>query len=132
METNLFFTGFKSVLLICAAICFSACTPLPRTTMHVNVQSSPQLNLDAASTTSLPVRLKIYQLNDATRFNDATFRQLWKSDVQILDATLLNKKELTIAPDEVKTIKITRHHQAEYIAVVGIFRHHTEEGWKRV
>lgn len=99
------------------------------TSINLKLISSKELNTNT-SLESLPVRVKIYQLSDATAFNEATFRQLWKSDESALGKTLLDKKELTINPNENQVIKLNKQPQAEYIAIIGIFRRHDDNGWK--
>lgn len=124
MNLKLFFPLALSALLSC-------CTAIPQTSIQMRIDASKQLNVDPEQV-SLPVRLKIYQLSDVTLFNEATFRQLWKSDVNVLGSTLLDKKELTINPGDTQIIKMTRRPEAEYLAVVGIFRRHEDNDWKSV
>lgn len=126
-----FISIFKTVTIALLISMVAACASIPTTPIQVQVVASEKLNLDSTRE-SLPVRLKIYQLNDATLFNEATFRQLWKSDVAALGSTLLDKKELTVNPNEKLSFKLSRHPQADYLAVVGIFRRHEDNGWKTV
>lgn len=121
----------KIITIFLMMLMLAACTSIPSAPIQVQVVAAEQLNLDSTRE-SLPVRLKIYQLNDVTLLNEATFRQLWKSDVAVLGSTLLDKKELTINPNEKLSFKLSRHPQADYLAVVGIFRRHEDNGWKTV
>jgi type VI secretion system protein VasD len=124
MNAKRFITLAISVLLV-------SCTTMPQTPIQLEIEASKKLNEDVVYS-SLPVRIKIYQLNDATRFNEATFRQLWKSDISILGSTLLEKKELTINPGTKQIIRMQRKSRAEYIAAVGVFRHHDHNQWKSI
>lgn len=121
----------KQTFILLISLFLSACNSLPSTPLNVRVDAAENLNPDT-SLVSLPVRLKVYQLSDVTLFKEATFRQLWKSDITTLSATLKDKKELTVNPGETLSIKMPRHPQAEFIAVVGVFRQHEDNGWKTI
>lgn len=121
----------KQTLILLISFFLSACNSIPSAPLNLRVDAAERLNPDT-SLVSLPVRLKVYQLSDVTLFKEATFRQLWKSDIATLNATLKDKKELTINPGETLKFKMTRHPQAEFIAVVGVFRQHEDNGWKAI
>ncbi|WP_133131012.1 type VI secretion system lipoprotein TssJ [Legionella yabuuchiae] len=117
-------------LTLCVlSILLCSCASVMHPPIRMQVSATKQLNRDNAGQ-SLPVRIKIYQLSDPTLFREATFRQLWKQDVQVLGATLLEKKELTLNPGERESIKMIPKEQAEYLAVVGLFRHPEGQRWK--
>ena len=118
--------------LVCGllVLLLSACTPLSPS-MHLRVQAASQLNPDGENQ-ALPVRIKIYQLRDSESFQEATFRELWKSDDSVLGKSLLDKKELTINPGQTQRFKMPRHSQTDYIAVVGLFRQYQNKGWKTI
>ncbi|GGI91848.1 type VI secretion system lipoprotein TssJ [Legionella impletisoli] len=120
---------YRYLSLLVLACLFCSCSSLTHPSIRMQVSATKQLNRDNMGD-SLPVRIKIYQLNDETLFKEATFRQLWKSDVQTLGATLLEKRELTLNPGEREAIKITPKAQAEYLAVVALFRHPEGQSWK--
>ncbi|KTD23263.1 type VI secretion system lipoprotein TssJ [Legionella londiniensis] len=115
----------------CGLLFLSACNSLPKPPVQVQLTADKYLNPDP-KLVALPVRIKIYQLTDALPFKEATFRQLWKSDKACLGSSLLDKRELTLVPGEKQLIKMPRHPQAEYIAVVGIFRKHHALDWKAI
>lgn len=128
----------KMVSMIRWSLCFlmlpfvlSACVSLPKAPLNVQIKASNHLNPDA-SQRSLPVRLKLYQLKDATLFKEATFRQLWKADTNVLGDTLLEKKELTINPGETQSITMPRRQDARYLGVAGMFRKPTGHHWKEI
>lgn len=120
---------YKLILLIFFSSFLAACVKIPGTPLKLKLEASRQINLDATSQ-PLPVRIKIYQLNDATLFKEATFRSLWKSDVSVLGKTLLEKKVLTLNPGEQKTLKLPRNRQSEFLAVMAVFRRHHHNQWK--
>lgn len=122
---------FKSLILLGLIITLCACASVPQVPMQMRIDAATHLNQNPSGA-SLPVRLKLYQLNDATRFHEATFRQLWKSDARILGSSLLEKKELTINPGDVRKLKMNRNKDAVYIAVIGVFRHVDDTDWKAV
>lgn len=117
-------------ITICFLIFFlTGCASVPTTPVYLKLTAEKNLNPDI-KLSALPVRLKIYQLSDAVPFQEATFRQLWKSDVATLGSSLLDKRELTLSPGEKQLLKMPRHSQAEFIAVVAIFRKHQNLDWK--
>lgn len=123
--------NYKQAMMGFLILLLTGCASISTTPVHLKLTAAKKLNPDI-KLSSLPVRLKIYQLSDAVPFQEATFRELWKSDVATLGSSLLDKRELTLAPGEKQLLKMPRHSQAEFIAVVGIFRKHQNLDWKVV
>lgn len=121
----------KHVVLVVVGLLLISCQTIPTMPIKVNVAASSKLNPDSYSD-SLPVRVKIYQLTEPQLFNEATFRQLWKSDKAILGDTLLAKKEITVIPDEEKNYKIARIEEAQYIGILALFRKPGQSKWRVV
>lgn len=125
------FEFFRYLIYLFLCLLTTACVSTSGLPLSLRIDAAKQLNPDA-SLTSLPVRVKIYQLSDPTAFNEATFQGLWKNDVNVLGNSLIEKKEWTINPGESQHIKINRQAHAEYLAVIAIFRQHEDNGWKAV
>ena len=91
------------------------------------------LNQDDAGS-SLPVVVRVYQLKAKDKFQQATFKTLWKNDKEVLEGDLLERKEVTIHP-ETKTvldIDLDVKHGAAFIGVMGLFRKPDVDGWKQL
>jgi len=91
------------------------------------------LNQDDSGS-SLPVVVRVYQLKAKDRFQQATFKALWKSDKEVLEGDLLERKEVTVHP-EAKTvldIDLDVKHGAAFLGVMGLFRKPDVDGWKQL
>ena len=97
--------------------------------VKVELQSNQGLNPNRQGE-SLPVVVRVYQLNDKGAFESATFNQLWKQDEGILGATMLSRSEIIINPSTTDKIELDRHEQAKYVGVVAIFRNPIDRKWK--
>jgi type VI secretion system protein VasD len=83
---------------------------------------------------SLPVLVRIYQLRAKEKFQQATFKTLWKSDKEALEGDLLERKEITIQPGAETELDVDLEVKrgAAYIGVMALFRQPSAEGWKQV
>jgi type VI secretion system protein VasD len=91
------------------------------------------LNQDDAGG-SLPVLVRVYQLRAKERFQQATFKTLWKSDKEALEGDLLERKEVTIHPGKETEIDVDLEVKrgAAFFGVMAVFRQPNVEGWKQV
>lgn len=120
------------ITICCIALVLSACSTFNKPNLSLDFISDKNLNPDS-TLVSLPMRVNIYQLSDASAFKDATFRQIWKHDTQVLGQSLLQKKSINLNPGKTIRLKLKRHEDAEYIAVAGIFNHHqNNNNWKDI
>ncbi len=101
--------------------------------------SAPQVKIDLASTATLnlnqakeplPVVINIYQLSDKKTFEEASFEELWKSDLTVLRDTLLRKESLTLDPASEKKIIIEKNEKAKYVGIMAAFHQQPDESWK--
>lgn len=100
---------------------------------RVVLSPTNQLNQDDAGA-SLPVLVRVYQLRAKDKFQQATFKTLWKADKEFLEGDLLERKEITIHPDTqaVVDIDLDVKHGAAYFGIMALFRKPEVEGWKQV
>ncbi len=101
--------------------------------------SAPQVKIDLASTATLnlnqdkeplPVVINIYQLSDKKTFAEASFEELWKSDLTVLSDSLLRKESLTLDPASEKKIVIEKNENAKYIGIMAAFHQQADDSWK--
>lgn len=97
--------------------------------MNMQVASTANLNMNEADE-PLPVVLRIYQLSQAEGFRAASFKELWRKDLQTLGNALLVKEEIVVDPAQTRRIDISRHENVKYVGVVAIFRQAEGEQWK--
>jgi type VI secretion system protein VasD len=81
---------------------------------------------------SLPVLLRVYQLNDETQFTHASFEQLWKTDANTLGRTFQSRHDYTVYPGEEKKISFKKESETQYIGVFATFRKPSREAWRKV
>ena len=126
-RNNIFFYKIISVFILSNFL--FACSSLPVVPVSFNVKSADNIN-GYINETSLPVRLRIYQLSELSPFKEATFRELWKLDKQVLGDSLIAVDEITITPHSTVSIKIERQDKTTYIGVFAVFRHPELGKWR--
>lgn len=118
--------GMKAVIFVLAVLGLTACSgPM----VKVALQSNQGLNPDKSGE-SLPVVVRVYQLNDKGAFESATFNQLWKQDEGVLGKTMLTRSEVILNPSSQDKVELDRHEQAKYVGIVAIFRNPIDRKWK--
>ena len=92
-----------------------------------------KINLNDAGD-SQPVLVRVYQLKARERFQQATFKALWKGDKEVLEDDLVDRKELMVHPEKKADLYIDLDvkHGAAYIGVMALFRQPDVEGWRQV
>ena len=78
------------------------------------------------------VVVHVYQLSGRLNFDRADTATFWRDDAAALGAELLEKKDVTMLPDDQQTRAITLVPKAQYIGVVADFMRPEVEGWKRI
>lgn len=100
---------------------------------RVQLLPTSTINLDDAGA-PLPVLVRVYQLKGREKFQQATFKTLWKNDKEVLEGDLLDRKEITVQPDT-KTdlyLDVDVKHGAAYLGVMALFRQPDVEGWREI
>lgn len=120
---NIFYVLFLALLVFGLAAC---ATPL-----RLKVNAAAALNPDAQGR-SLPVRLVVYQLRDDQVFKQATFQELWQNDKVTLNSSLLDRREISVAPNAHTTLDMSREKQAAYLGVIAIFRTPQDGHWRTI
>ena len=95
--------------------------------------STNALNQDDSGE-ALPVIVRIYQLKGKDRFQQATFKALWKNDKELLEGDLLDRKELTVHPDSetLLDLDLDVKHGAAFFGVMALFRKPDVTSWKEL
>ena len=91
------------------------------------------INQDDAGA-SLPVMVRVYQLKGKDKFQQATFKMLWKNDKDVLEGDLLDRKEMTVHPEAKADLylDVDVKHGAAYLGVMALFRQPDVDGWKQI
>lgn len=118
---------------------FYALLVLACTTLLLGGCSAPQVKIDLSSTAALnmnqdqeplPVVVNIYQLSDKKAFENASFEELWKSDLTVLSNSLLRKDTLTLDPASQQKLVLEKNDQARYVGIMAAFRQQPDDTWK--
>lgn len=104
--------------------------------LHLDFTAREALNTDARenNTMSEPVLVRVYQLRDRSLFDKSVYRQLVKDDEATLGADLLASRDLVIKPGGDATLDVPMDKDAEFVAVVALFRHPDmqKNSWRQV
>ena len=106
--------SLKLLIVTTLSLLFSACNsiesggtsiqPVKYESMDVAVMSTARLNPDAQDR-SLPVLLRVYQLNNDRRFMHASFKSLWHDDITTLGDSMVRQTEFMVQPGSNITVK---------------------------
>lgn len=99
--------------------------------IDVHFLTSKQLNFDQHHR-SLPVLVRVYQLDRLSHFREATFEDLWQRDKAVLGDDLLDRQEISVAPGKVQHIHFNRNKKARYVAAFALFRLPGGSCWRGV
>jgi type VI secretion system protein VasD len=99
--------------------------------MKVQIRSALDLNRSETHR-ALPVLVKLYQLREKDRFEQATFREIWKDDAAVLGDNMITQREITVAPGASTNIALKRSKEARYIGLTAIFRDPVRGRWRLV
>ena len=100
---------------------------------RLTLAATQALNQDDSGE-ALPVVVRIYQLKGKDKFQQATFKALWKNDKELLEGDLLDRKELTVHPDSetVLDLDLDVKHGAAFFGVMALFRKPDVTSWKEL
>ena len=100
---------------------------------RLTLTATQALNQDDSGE-ALPVVVRVYQLRAKDKFQQATFKALWKNDKELLEGDLLDRKELTVHPDSetVLDLDLDVKHGAAFFGVMALFRKPDVMSWKEL
>lgn len=114
------------LMIICCLSCLMGCSPH---SIHLNLKAGPRVNLDPQHR-SLPVLVRIYQLNNPKTFRTATFASLWKQDARTLGSSLIAHEELLLLPGQSQSLIMSHQPNATHIAAIALFRDPAHAVWQ--
>lgn len=114
------------LFLLLLAVVLTGCSA-PK--VKVNLSSTATLNLNN-NDEALPVVVRIYQLSDNQAFENASFEDLWKSDISVLGNTLLRKEIVVLDPASQQKIEVERHDLARYVGIMAAFHNQPDNSWR--
>ncbi|HET6371355.1 MAG TPA: type VI secretion system lipoprotein TssJ [Nitrospiria bacterium] len=99
--------------------------------IELSLAGTKSLNLDDSGA-PLPVVLRVYLLKKKEKMEGADFISLWKNDKDLLEGDILDRQEFTLFPDTKKVLKLTPHKEAEFLAVMALFRKPKGNHWREI
>ena len=100
-------------------------------TVQLEIESSDRLNPDDDGR-SLPTILRLYQLKDLSKLEQAAFEDVWQHDKQALGETLVGSQELTLYPGQVMVHRFQRNGEADYLVGMAVFRQPVGGSWRTI
>lgn len=117
----LFIDVMKRVIVLSLLPFFLFLTACANSGVRLQLRAAASLNPDPLGV-SYPVVLRIYQLNSPATFTQATFKQLWQHDKQLLGTDLLKREEILLTPKSQRVLTVTPEGACQYIGVMGLFQ----------
>lgn len=132
MKTLIFlFTRWMRVMvLLILGLSSVACVSM-QSSVKLKVISDKQLNLSDQKE-SLPVVLRVYELNDDGVFNQSHFESVWKQDREALADAWVSTHEYVVYPDAVERYVFKKNPQSRYLGFVGTFRTPEGSDWRKI
>jgi type VI secretion system protein VasD len=96
--------------------------------VSAGIISSPYINPTEAGEPR-PVQVRVYQLKGDTRFQNATFEEIWKKDKDTLQDDLVKVDELSVFPNTRTQVKFERDESAQFMIVAALFRSPKGKSW---
>ncbi len=103
----------------------SSCALFTEPSITVRLRAAKELNHSKAYR-SLPVAIRLYQLDEVDAFKHSDFDDFIDIQNPIVS---LEEKQLTLAPNEKKTIRWRLNKETQYIAAIAYFRH-KKNNWR--
>ncbi|MXP51992.1 type VI secretion system lipoprotein TssJ [Pantoea sp. Seng] len=102
-------------------------------TLHLTFTARAAINQDDAQQ-SMPLRLVVLQLTDRQRVDNTEYNSLLTQPDLVLKETLVSHRQLSITPEQSVSLDMPMEKQAQFVAVLGLFRQPDRERgtWKRV
>jgi type VI secretion system protein VasD len=94
----------------------------------LTVVASPRLN----STTDgepRPVLMRIYQLREDNRLQNADFEQVWKDDKASLGDDVVMRDEIYVYPESRTNMRFVRNPEARFVAAAALYRGYQGKSW---
>ena len=93
--------------------------------LHLDFTAREALNTDARENHSLSesVVVRIYQLKDIKTFDRSVYQQLLNDGETTLGEDLLATRDVVVKPGGDALLNMPMEEDAQYVAVVGLFRH---------
>jgi type VI secretion system protein VasD len=103
--------------------------PPPETKINVRISVSSLVNPDIDGRPS-PVVLRLYELKNIGKFEEADFYKLFEDHEGALGSDLVASEKFHFKPGDTKTLDHTVSSDTKYIAVTASFRNFNQSVWR--
>jgi type VI secretion system protein VasD len=118
------------LLPIAALLLLTGC---PKEQAKVNMVLSAAQNINPdPSGQPLSVVVRIYQLKDPGRLENADYNAIWKSDKETLSDDFLDRQERVVQPGAREMLEIRTNPLTAYLGVVALFRNPSGDTWRKI
>jgi len=125
------------VIVLCATLTQSACwgkkpkvQPQPEPARVVmEIQAASEINPNPEGRSS-PLVLRIYELKSPSQFLKADFLSLYEKDESTLGKELVRKEEITINPNEKRTVFFEPKESTHAVGVFAALRQYDQGQWR--
>lgn len=129
-------TAWMITLLAALGACSSTPPPQPKPKPEQCPAVDPTLLMTATKRVNpsvdgegRPVQVRVYQLVSDAKLRNATFEEIWQKDQETLTTDLKSVAEHTLFPGETKSVALKRSPEANYLALVALFREPQGKDW---
>lgn len=130
----------KTALMVTLLAALGACSSTPPAQTKPKVERCPAVDptLFLTATNRVnpsvegegrPVQVRVYQLVSDAKLRNATFEEIWQKDQETLATDLKGVAEHTLFPGESKSVALKRNPEANYLALVALFREPQGKDW---
>ncbi|MGD8860669.1 MAG: type VI secretion system lipoprotein TssJ [Myxococcales bacterium] len=123
------------VFVTCAALGVGCAGARPSckvpTRVELELETSDRVNQDEKGR-SLPTVVRLYQLEDLSRFQQSSFEDVWQQPEESLGPTLVGSDELTIFPGQIMVHRFERDESADFLVGVAVFRTPIGGSWRTI
>lgn len=105
----------------------TACT-LPT---KMKLEATERINPNSAGE-ALPTVVRLYQLSEIVKVEEADFAAIWEAPKETLGADLVQVQEFTLFPGQTELVDVSLAPNARFIVGVAIFRRPTGNQWRSV
>ena len=120
------------VLLIATALLASCGSSPPKANKaRMTVVAAADVN-PAADGRPSPVVVRIYQLKEDAKFNNADFFGLFDNDQAALGGDLLAREEIELTPGETRQVEFAVAGEAKYLGAMAAYRDVRNAQWRAV
>jgi len=122
----------RRLLLVTPALAlFASCGPPPPAAVDLAIKASPDLNRNQAGT-PLSVAVRLYSLNDRSRFATADAYGLMSRENAVLGDERAGSEEIVVRPGETRNVTMAPKPGVRFLGVAVLFHDIDRAQWRAI